>query len=112
MAARKKSVQRPKRAKAKAKRSAPRVTQARAVAKVRAILKKKRRQGTPSARRSSLAREDHSPLSQHVLDLGNAPSREAEGREGRELAKRRIRTQRAQRGQPGARSREARNAEH
>jgi hypothetical protein len=110
MAARKKTVQRAKRA--KAKRRTPRVTQSRAVAKVRAILQKKRRQGTPSARRSSLAREDHTPLSQHELDQGNAASREAEGREARAMAKRRIRNQRAQRGEPGARSREARNAEH
>lgn len=110
MAARKKPVQRAKRA--KAKRRAPRVTQARAVAKVKAILRRKRGQGTPSARRSSLAHEDLSPLTQHALDQGNGPSREAEGRQARELAKRRVRYERAQRGQPGARSREARNAEH
>lgn len=97
MAARKKTVQRPKRARtqAKARRRAPRVTQARAVAKVRAILKKKRRQGTPSARRSTLAREDHAPLSQHALDQGNAALREADGRGARDMAKRRIRKVRA-----------------
>lgn len=110
MAATKKTARRTVRGKAKSRQS--RITPARASAKVRKILRTKRSQAVPSARRSTLASEDHSPLSQRDVSRASAGSREAEGRQARELAKRQARFQRAQRGQPGGRSREARNAEH
>jgi hypothetical protein len=110
MAARKKAARRTVRAKAKSRTS--RVTPARASGKVRKILRAKRDQAVPSARRSALAPEDHSPLSQRELERASDPSREAAGRQARELAKRHARYERGQRGQPGARSREARDAEH